>query len=53
MTGEEAGKILEVLVREFDSNNDGKFDYGGQFNSFVFSLKIICIIILLLFRGIH
>ncbi|KAK2155054.1 hypothetical protein LSH36_250g00022 [Paralvinella palmiformis] len=28
MTGEESAKLIDELVREFDKNHDGKFDYS-------------------------
>ena len=30
MTGEESAKLIDELVREFDKNHDGKFDYSGK-----------------------
>ena len=30
MTPEESSKLIDQLVREFDKNHDGKFDYSGM-----------------------
>jgi hypothetical protein len=29
-TAEEASKLLDMLVRKFDANGDGKFNYKGK-----------------------